>query len=47
MYKPTTVQVSQTTLKLMRLAKAKTNVRTYDELIQDLLVNIIKYGGNR
>lgn len=41
----TTVQVSKTTMKLLRMAKAKTNTRTYDELIQDLLIHVVRYGG--
>ena len=44
MAKPTTVQVSSSTLKLLRLAKAQTNTKTYDELIMDMVVHIIKRG---
>ena len=44
MAKPTTVQVSPSTLKLLRMAKAKTNTKTYDELIMDMVVHIVKRG---
>lgn len=41
----TSIRLTPATLHMLRVVKAKTDSKSYDIVIRDLLLNIIKYGG--